>query len=211
MATKSSSTIPGWAFAVGGVAVLALALLVAWLTAGEGGDRPSVAEIAGAPVVEGETLPVAGDPADDPSVGQPAPTVQGEGFDGEPITIGESEQPELLVFMAAWCPHCQDELTELVAFVEDGRVPDDVRLTAVVTGLDDTRDNWPPDAWFEDEGWTGPVIVDDADSSIAEAYGQPGTPYWVAIDGDGQIAARVSGRLPMETVDLVLDDLAGTA
>lgn len=211
MATKSGSGVPGWVLAAGGAAVLVVALLIAVLTTGESGDTVTAEELAGSPSIEGEALPPAGDPAQDPSVGDPSPVVEGQDFEGSSITVGEPGQPELLVFMASWCPHCQDELPELVELMEQDRVPDGVRMTTVVTGLDESRDNWPPDAWLEEENWTGPVLVDDVDGSVAEVFGQPGTPYFVAIDGDGQIAARVSGRLPAEVVVTVLEDLAAGA
>jgi cytochrome c biogenesis protein CcmG, thiol:disulfide interchange protein DsbE len=211
MATKTGSKVPGWMLAVGGVAVLLLAVLIAVLTTGESGDRVTAEELAGSPEIEGEAMPPAGDPAQDPMLGEPAPVVRGEGFDGSAITVGEPGQPELLVFMASWCPHCQEELPDLVELMEQDRVPDEVRLTTVVTGLDENRDNWPPDAWLEEEGWSGPVLVDDVDASVAEVFGQPGTPYFVAIDGEGQIAARVSGRLPQDVVAQLLQDLAAGA
>jgi cytochrome c biogenesis protein CcmG, thiol:disulfide interchange protein DsbE len=208
MATKTRSKVPGWMLAAGGVAVLLIAVLIAVLTAGESGDRVTAEELAGSPEIDGEALPLAGDPAQDPVLGEPSPVVRGEDFDGAPVTVGEPGQPELLVFMASWCPHCQDELPELVELMEQGRVPDEVRMTTVVTGLDENRDNWPPDAWLEEEGWSGPVLVDDVDASVAEVFGQPGTPYFVAIDADGRIAVRVSGRLPQEMVANLLEDLA---
>lgn len=204
----ATTSIPRWGLALAGVAVLALALVIALLTTSDPQQEASAEALAGPVTIDGEPLPPApSDPASDPALGDTAPVVTGEDFDGEPITVGDSGQPELLVFLASWCPHCQDELPELVEFVESGGVPDGSRLTAVVTGLDDSADNWPPDAWLEDEGWTGPTVVDDVDSSVAEVYGQPGTPYWVAIDADGRIAARVSGRLPMSAVSEVLQDL----
>jgi cytochrome c biogenesis protein CcmG, thiol:disulfide interchange protein DsbE len=211
MTTATRSRIPGWVLALAGAGVLALVVLIAVLTTGEAGDRVTAEELAGSPTVEGEALPLAGDPAQDPAVGEPSPVVEGEGFDGTTITVGEPGQPELLVFMASWCPHCQDELPELVELIEQDRVPDGVRMTTVVTGLDENRDNWPPDAWLEEEGWTNPVLVDDVEATVAEAFGQPGTPYFVAIDGEGQIAVRVSGRLPQAMVANLLEDLAAGA
>lgn len=208
MTTTTRSRIPGWVLVVAGAAVLGLVVLIAVLTTGEAGDRVTAEELAGSPAVDGDPLPLAGDPADDPAVGEPSPVVEGAGFDGTTITVGEPGQPELLVFMASWCPHCQDELPELVELRERGQVPDGVRMTTVVTGLDANRDNWPPDAWLEEEGWTGPVLVDDVEATVAEAFGQPGTPYFVAIDAEGRIVVRVSGRLPQAMVANLLEDLA---
>jgi cytochrome c biogenesis protein CcmG, thiol:disulfide interchange protein DsbE len=211
VASSSRSSVPRWVLVLAGVGVLGLAVLIAVVTAGEGGERVTVAELAGSPEISGEPLPPApGDPAEDEAVGDPPPTVEGADFEGTPVTVGAGEEPELLVFMASWCPHCQDELVELVEWVDDGGVPDGLSFTAIVTGLDDARDNWPPDAWLEEEGWTGPTLVDDAEGSVAQTFGQPGTPYWVAIDGNGDVVLRVSGRLPIDVVDRLAADLAAT-
>jgi thiol-disulfide isomerase/thioredoxin len=72
------------------------------------------------------------------------------------------------MFLASWCPACQAELPEVVTWLEQGNLPADVELTAIATGLDAGRPNWPPDAWFEAEGYDGRVLVDDADGQVAD-------------------------------------------
>jgi cytochrome c biogenesis protein CcmG, thiol:disulfide interchange protein DsbE len=194
---------------VGVIGAVALLLFAAFGLGDGSGDAPSVAEVARDVEVEGEPLPPGDDPADDPAVGQPTPVISGEGFDGEAVTIGEADA-ELVVFMAAWCPACQDEMPELVEWLEAGGLPDGVEMTAVATGLDDGRPNWPPQAWFEREGYGEQaherVIVDDAESTIASALGLTATPYWVAI-ADGEIQGRIAGQLPMEQVQQIVDSL----
>ncbi len=177
------------------VGVVILAVLVAVLSTGERDRAVSVDDIAGEPAISGDplsTLPASGD---DPTVGSSAPTVEGADFDGTPVAIGGSGSPELVMFMASWCPACQEELPEVVAWMEAGGVPDGVQLASVATGLDASRPNWPPDAWFEEEGYTGRVLVDDADGSVAQAFGLSATPFWVALDADGQVVARIAGML----------------
>ncbi|MFA9443900.1 TlpA family protein disulfide reductase [Egicoccus sp. AB-alg6-2] len=194
---------------LGGLAVLALAVLIAVMTASGTGSAVSVEELAGSPQVASDPLPdFAGDPANDPALGQPAPVVEGEGVAGDEVTIGGSGAPQLLVFLASWCPACQAELPELVEWLEGGNLPDEVELTAVITGLDATRPNWPPTDWLDDEGYTGATILDDAESTIADVYGMSGTPFWVAIDRDGSVVGRASGRLEMRQVQVMADSLA---
>jgi len=197
-----------------GVGVVVLAVLIAMMTVSGTGSSVTVEELAGSPQVQSDALPpFEGDPASDPAVGQPAPEVTGQGIDGsanagQDVTIGATGQPQLLVFLASWCPHCQAELPELVEWLDAGNLPDNVELTAVVTGLDSTRPNWPPNDWLEREGYTGQTIVDDADGTIAQTYGMSGTPFWVAIDGNGQVVARAAGQLPMQQVQALADALA---
>jgi len=191
-----------------GLGVVAFAVLLAVLSSGEiGSSSAALEDLAGEPRIEGEDLPPAGeDPFADPAVGTPAPVVEGAGFDGRPVTLAEGT-PQLIGFMASWCPHCQEELPDVVEWMDSGAVPDGVEVVLVSTLLDPSAPNWPPDAWIEREGYTGPVLSDDADGSVASAYGLRGTPFWVAVDADGEVVLRMSGRVGTE----VLDELARMA
>ena len=170
---------------------------------------PSVEEVAGSPDISGEPLPQFPqdeDPAADPALGAPAPVTTGTDFEGEPVSIGDGDA-EIIVFMASWCPACQAELPELVEWLNAGGLPDGVELVSVSTGLADNRPNWPPQDWFEREGYDHPIIVDDAEGSIASAYGMSATPFWVLVR-DGQVEARFPGRLEMAQVDQMAQTLA---
>lgn len=182
-------------YAVVGLGVVVLVVLVAVLSTGEREAAVSVEDLAGDPVIDGDPLPPLPGSGDDPVVGAAAPVVEGAGFDGSAATIGGSGTAELVMFMASWCPACQQELPEVVGWLEQGDLPDGVELTAVATGLDTSRPNWPPDAWFEEEGYTGGVLVDDAEGSVARTYGLSATPFWVALDADGRVVARIAGLL----------------
>jgi thiol-disulfide isomerase/thioredoxin len=194
-----------------GVAVVALAVLIGIFSASGREEGVSVDDLAGSPVVVGDDLPqFTGDTANDPELGARTPVVTGADFDGNQVTIGETGTPQLLMFLASWCPACQAELPEVVDWLEAGNLPEGVELTAIATGLDSGRPNWPPDAWFEREGYDGRVLVDDANGMVASAYGLNATPYWVAIDADGQIAARVSGMIDMGQLSALADALAAS-
>jgi thiol-disulfide isomerase/thioredoxin len=194
--------------ALGAIVAVALVVGLAWLSIGELGSRVSLEDEAGSPTIDGEALPPApDDPSADPAAGTPAPIVRGADFDGTPVTIGEPGRPQLLMFLASWCPVCQDELPEVVEWQEAGGVPDGVDLVAVSTGLDPRRPEWPPSEWFEREGWDGPTLVDDADGSVAAAYGLRATPYWVVLDDQGSPVARISGRVPLENVSAIAASL----
>lgn len=198
-------------FGVAGVVVLGLVVLIAVLTTQESAQReeiPGVDDVARDVEISGDTYPRHDAGADDPAIGAPAPVISGEDFDGTPVTIGEPGRPQLLTFAASWCPACQQELPELIAWLEEGNLPDEVDLVMVSTNHDRTRGNWPPQDWYEAEGYPGPILVDDASASAAAAYGLSGTPFWVAIDDDGTIVWRGSGMIPMEQLSLLAQDLA---
>jgi thiol-disulfide isomerase/thioredoxin len=195
-------------FVLVGLVVVVLAVVIGVLSVGEGSDHLTVAEVAGEVAVEGDALPQHDAGGGDPALGEPAPRVQGESFDGSPISIGEPGQAQLITFVASWCPACQEELPLLTDWLNDGNLPAEVDLVAVATSLDPGRPNWPPQDWFEAEDYPGPVMVDDGDSTAARAFGLSGTPFWVAVDGDGEVVWRTSGMVPMEQLSAIANDLA---
>lgn len=196
--------------ALGGLVVLAAIVGIAVLSTGERGSRVTVDDIAGDPSIEGQPLATAGEnPQDDPEFGSQAPVVSGADFDGTPVTIGEPGTPQLLMFMASWCPACQQELREVSPWLNEGGLRDDVELVAVATLHRDNAQPWPPDEWFASENFTYPILVDDADGSVADAYGLNATPFWVAIDAEGRVIARVAGMQPITQIEALADAVAG--
>lgn len=182
-----------------GVVVVGIIVLIAVLSSQEAGSSLGLDDIAGSPQIEGASLPrFDAAAAPDPGVGQQAPVVTGADFDGSPVAIGEPGRPQLVAFLASWCPACQQELPEMVAWSAAGGVPDGVDLVAVSTGLNPGAPEWPPTEWFAREGYTGPILVDDAQGSIADSYGLSATPYWVVLDAEGQVAARSTGLADLE-------------
>lgn len=193
-------------FVVGAIVLVGVLLGVAQLLSGGGdpevADDSQPAEIA----ADASALPPYSGGGQDQAVGQPAPEVAGTDFDGDSVTIGDGGEPQALMFLAHWCPHCQRELPEVVDFVEQGRVPEGVQLAAVSTGHDQARPNWPPQAWLERENWRGPTLV-DGDNSVADAYGLTATPFWVFLDGDGNVVQRASGEIGAERLETTLQHL----
>lgn len=144
-------------------------------------------------VIDGESLPELGDVEVD--AGLPAPQVTGSGFAGESVTLLEQGTPTVIGFFAHWCPHCQAEVDELSKHIASTGLPDDVNVVGVSTGVDATLSNFPPSAWLESEGWPTPVLADDADSSVARAYGLSAYPFWAIVGADGRIINRVTGGI----------------
>lgn len=158
--------------------------------------------VATAPVeVDGEPLPAVGGGSDDPAVGELAPTLSGTSVDGEPMEIRPGDGPTIVMFLAHWCPHCQNEVPVVVDWLDDGRLPDDVDLVAVSTAVSEPRGNFPPSEWLESEGWTVPTLADDDASTALQAYGLGSFPYFVALDADGRVVARVVGEQGADGLD----------
>lgn len=145
--------------------------------------------------ISGESLaPFAGDPGSDPAQGLPAPRLSGFDFDGSTITVPSDGRPKVILFLAHWCPHCQNEVQSIVTYLRNNDLPANADLYSVATASSATRPNWPPSAWLEREGWPFPVIVDDEQNSAFEAFGRGAFPFYVFVDLDGRVVMRLSGE-----------------
>lgn len=189
-------------------AVLAVLLGIAYFTTR--GSSETADPDAG-PIVAGEPLPEHQNesPDQDPAVGMVAPNTVGQDFDGEPINFTRNHRPKMLVFLAHWCSHCQAEVPQLVEWINAGGVPGDLQVVAISTMESPTRPNYPAQAWLEREGWPADVLVDDGESSVAEAYGLTGTPYFVFLDDEDHVVARFSGEMPIDAVAQIATAVAG--
>jgi cytochrome c biogenesis protein CcmG/thiol:disulfide interchange protein DsbE len=142
----------------------------------------------------GDALPPLAQGGNDPAVGSTAPELTGETLDGEPMTIEPGDgTPKAIAFLAHWCPHCQREVPTVTQWVEDGQMPEGVELVGVTTGIDRNRPNFPPQDWLEREEWPADTMVDGTNAA-ARAYGLTNYPYWVLVDGDGEVVLRWSGE-----------------
>jgi thiol-disulfide isomerase/thioredoxin len=188
---------------LGGLAVVALIATVV-LTFGDGSGE--FGEVA----VTGEDLGrFGGTPAGDPAIGASAPELVGQDFNGTEIAINNNGRAKMLVFLAHWCPVCQQEVPLLTSWLDAGGLPDGVDIYAIATGTATTRDNYPPSQWLEREGLDVPTIMDSDGYEAAAAFGLNAYPYWVFVNPDGTIMARYSGILSDADLSLVAADLAG--
>ncbi len=198
--------------AAGLAAVVLVALAVALTSGGDDDDGTTAgndAATTGTVAVSGTPLPELTDSADDPAIGMTFPTLTGVDQSGQSMTISADDGPMMVLFVAHWCPHCQREVPVVQDWVDDGGLPPGVDLVTVSTAIDPQRPNYPPDAWLAREGWTAPVLV-DADGTAAAATGLTAFPYFVAVDADGQVAARTTGELTTDQLDAVAAEISGT-
>jgi cytochrome c biogenesis protein CcmG, thiol:disulfide interchange protein DsbE len=203
---------PVWPVAIGLVVMLGVVVIAIATLGGDddadtgsgGGDETLIEETAEPVEVSGEALPQFAQTEDDAAIGFTFPTLSGTDLDGQPITIGGSGRPTLVVFVAHWCPHCQREVPVIQEWVDAGNLPDDVDLVTVSTSIDPSRPNFPPSAWLADEGWTAPTLV-DPDNAAGVAAGLSAYPYFVVVDADGNVVARVTGELPTGELDQLVE------
>jgi len=137
--------------------------------------------------------------AEDPAIGMATPVVDGATFDGVPMSIGGStDGPTMYVFLAHWCPHCNDEIPELIELQNRGGVPDGLNIVGISTAVDNTAPNYPPSQWVLDKGWPWPIMADDAQSTSFVVNGGGGFPYLMIVDADGTVLDRASGSKSAE-------------
>ncbi len=173
-------------------------------TAVQAGDGSAAISETNEVVVTGEAIPLYQD-IETAAAGAVAPTATGINFSGEPVTLLEPGTPTVIGFFAHWCPHCQREVDELSRYLAETGLPDDVNLMAVSTGVDSSQGNYPPSAWFESEGWSTPILTDDAEGSVARSYGLSGFPFWAIVDADGNLVSRTSGGIGAEQLEAFIE------
>ena len=209
-------TFPVMPLAIGLVVVLGIVAVV-FSRGGDGGgddsaDRDRGGEDRGTSG-GGETAPVeiTGTPladfaaGNDPAVGARAPVIRGATFAGSPITVGAAGEPQLIFFLAHWCPHCQKEVPVITDWIEAKGAPEGVVLRGVSTGVNPDAPNYPPSRWLEREDWPVDTLADSADAEAAAAYGLTGYPFFVALDGEGKVVARASGELTVDQIEALVD------
>jgi cytochrome c biogenesis protein CcmG, thiol:disulfide interchange protein DsbE len=183
-------------------AIVLVALVLAVVLASSEGSR----DLTTAPVeATGRVLPRFDAAAiADPAIGMTAPELVGRDFADASVEVLNDGTPKVLVFLAHWCPVCQEEVPDLVAWFEGGGQTGGVEVVAVATSIDRTRANYPPGAWLREERWPWPTLVDDADNLAATTYGLTSFPYFVVVDANGEVVERVSGKLDAAAFDSLL-------
>lgn len=209
-------------FIAGGVLLVALVAGII-IAVAAGGDEPAAGEgdavAFRAVTIEGSALAAfpsdaqgIADPSTDPAIGQTVPTIVGKTFTGKDLTVGPTGEPQIILFVAHWCPHCQAEVPKIVEWQNSGTIPDSINVQAVSTSVKEAQGNYPPASWLERESWKGDVLADDSGSTGSQAYGLQGFPYFVAVDGNGTVVLRGSGELTDADLTRIVQTLeAGVA
>lgn len=188
---------------VGGVVGLGLIVALALSIASEPELDESIA--FGEVTVEGDNLPFFDSASQgDVALGMTAPTLSGGDWEDNEYSIEADGRPKIVLFLAHWCSHCQNEVPRVQQWVDDGGLPTDVDMYSVTIFNDTLRPNWPPQDWLEEEGWTVPVIMDDEQDSAVLAYGVQGTPFYIVLDGDNTNLGRFSGEVGVSGLEAMV-------
>jgi len=136
----------------------------------------------------------------DPAVGLVAPTVAGQQFNQEPISLAPNDKFRLVLFLAHWCPHCNVELPTIVDSIENKEFDERVQVVSVATAVNETLPNFPPSKWFNEYKYNGDVLLDDRNGTAMNSFGGTGFPYFVLLSGDNRVLWRSAGELPPGTL-----------
>jgi len=137
----------------------------------------------------------------------PAPTFSAPNENSEIISLEKNGNAKALLFLAHWCGYCQKELPIVQNLINTVGVPSGVEIIAVATAIDRGRENYPPQEWLADEGWSELQLY-DLEKEIGAAYGLNAFPYWVFLDKDLNVVARQTGNIPENIVLAQLVQLA---
>ena len=210
---KSSGAATGKAVWIVGVVVggiIAATAVVSLLSSNDKSTTTVATSEFSEVTVTGDVLPPLGDPAAvDPAVGLTAPVLTGKGFTGNVVTTTPGT-PTLLVFLAHWCPHCQAEVPLLVDWEKAGKFPAGVDVIAIATSTDSANPNYPPSMWLARENFPvlWPVLADSKERTAGDAFGLSGYPFFTLLDASGKVVKRMSGRIPMEELTVLMNAVA---
>lgn len=194
-------------FIIAGVIVLVIGLAVAI-----GVTLSSEPLDAGLPegevTISGDALPeFAGQNDMDVASGLPAPLFSAPNENSEILSLDKNGNAKALLFLAHWCGYCQTEVPVVQNLINTVGVPSGVEIIAIATSIDRGRENYPPQKWLSDEGWSETQIY-DLNREIGTAYGINAFPYWVFLDKDLNVVVRQTGNIPEEIVLAQLVQLA---
>ena len=194
-------------FIIAGAVILVLGLAIAI-----GVTLSSEPVAAGLPegetTVTGDLLPeFAGENDDNIALGLAAPIFSAPNENSEIVSLEKNGNAKALLFLAHWCGYCQKEVPVVQGFIDSAGVPAGVDVIAIATSIDRGRENYPPQKWLADEGWSELQLY-DLEREIGAAYGLNAFPYWVFLDKDLNVVARRTGNLPADMVGALLIQLA---
>jgi cytochrome c biogenesis protein CcmG/thiol:disulfide interchange protein DsbE len=134
---------------------------------------------------------------DTPLVGQAAPPINGTTLAGAPFRLSALRGRWVIVnFFASWCPPCQQEQPELVAFAYAHRSPGDTALVGVV--FDDSAST--ARGFMRSTGASWPGVVDPG-GQIALDYGVRGPPETFFVSPKGTVVAHFDGPMTNASLD----------
>lgn len=136
-----------------------------------------------------------------PLVGHPAPAVSGSDLAGRPVSLAAYRGHYVYVnFFASWCPPCQQEEPDLVAFnFRQQRAGGQVALLSVVFNDSQSAARGFVSQW----GQLWPA-VEDRGGTIANAYGVSSPPMTFLVNPKGIVVGVYAGPATVNQLTAML-------
>jgi cytochrome c biogenesis protein CcmG, thiol:disulfide interchange protein DsbE len=130
--------------------------------------------------------------------GGDAVALSGETLAGESFDLSQTRgKPTVVNFFASWCPPCNSEAPDLVAFAKAHP-----EVAVVGVALNDARAD--TEAFVARYGIEFPVVF-DAEGGLGGAWGVEGIPTTVFLDAQGEERERIVGGASQEQFEEKLE------
>jgi peroxiredoxin len=138
-------------------------------------------------------------------VGQPAPDITYQTFDGETASLSDyTGRPLVVNFWASWCAPC---ITEMPAFEQvHQQMGDEVAFLGL-----DVQDTLEDGQQFADRTGVTWDLGRDPDGTLVRQLGGIGMPTTVLIDADGVVQEINTGELDAEELTSLIEEHLLTA
>jgi len=135
--------------------------------------------------------------ADSPLLGKPAPALSGTTLTGGSFDLSSLRGRWVFVnFFASWCPPCQQEEPDLVAFAYQHRQAGGAALVSVA--YDDTAPS--ARSFMSQAGATWPAVSDPG-GQIAVDFGVRDPPETFLVSPDGVVVVHLDGAVTEAGLD----------
>lgn len=187
------------AYTLGGIGLIAVVVLFVFVLMG--GDDSQTATAG--PSASGEVT-VDGAPRDSMlQTGEAVPSFSAPELSGGTVSWSEYEgAPAVLTVWASWCPHCQAELPVLDRVMRDYPA---VGFVTITTAIGDPPS---PEEYMQENGFTFPTAVDDADGTLGAAFGIQAFPTLYFVNSDGTVAQGMTGEVDEATLRSTIESLS---
>lgn len=135
---------------------------------------------------------------DDGGDGSDTPPLTGTTLDGQAFDLaGTKGQPTVINFFASWCPPCNEEAPDLVAFSE-------AHPEIAVVGVAVNDEQSKTEEFVAKYGVTYPVVFDAEGGSGAD-WGVTGIPTTFFLDADGAVTDTIVGAATRDQFEASLE------
>ncbi len=145
----------------------------------------------------------------DPAIGETIADFEAQTINGGTFNSFEPGKARIYSMLAHWCEFCNRELPEIVSWMAETDLGDDVEFVAGAVAVRPTQNNYPPSDWLNDAGFNGTVIVDNEAAKLMSIMGTGSFPFLVAVDANGRVVERFAGQSTRAQFDAALAAVRG--